>query len=324
MVVALLCALLSPPAPLPAPRPPAARPVTTLEATSEPATGETPLKDHLPLARLPDDRLTVEVRVHGEGPFRFLVDTGADRTAVSTQLAERLGLPPGAGVRMHSVTGSSQVRTASLRGLSVASRALPDVSAPLLNADHVRADGILGTDVLRSALVRFDFRSRLLSIGAQRRSSRPSASRDEIVVEGQRRAGRLIVTEAMADGRRVTVVLDTGSEVTIANRALMRALGSRATKGRIVELASVTGAKLPATMINLRGLEIGRLHLVDLPVAFADAHTFKIMGLEDRPAILLGMNALKAFDSVTIDLGARKLRFDLPGGSGNPPTRPAS
>jgi predicted aspartyl protease len=324
MVIALLCALLSPSAPLPAPQPPAARPVTTLEATSEPASPETSLKDHLPLATLPDDRLTVEVRVRGEGPFRFLVDTGADRTAVSTQLAERLGLTPGAGVRMHSVTGSSKVRTASLRGLSVSSRALPDVSAPLLDANHVRADGILGTDVLRSALVRFDFRSRLLSIGAQRRSSRGPSSRDEIVVEGQRRAGRLIVTEAMADGRSVTVVLDTGSEVTIANRALMRALGPRATEGRIVELASVTGAKLPATMMNLRELEIGRLQLVDLPIAFADAHTFKIMGLEDRPAILLGMNALKAFDSVTIDLGARKLRFDLPSGSGEAGGRRAS
>lgn len=324
MFLFALCALLSPAAPPPALQPPASRPVMALEATADPVSGEGPPKDDLPLATLPDDRLTVEVRVRGKGPFRFLVDTGADRTAVSSQLADRLALPRGSGVRMHSVSGSSKVGTASVSGLSVASRSLPDVTAPLLNADHVRADGILGTDVLRSALVRFDFRAKLLSIGAQRRRSR-SADSDEIVVEGQRRAGRLIVTEAMANGRRVTVVLDTGSEVTIGNTALLRALGRRGMgEGRVIDLVSVTGAKLQATITNLRELEIGRLQLADLAIAFADAHTFKVMGLEDRPAILLGMNALKAFDSVTIDLGARKLRFALPSGEDAAPSRRAS
>ena len=47
------------------------------------------------LAPTADDRLTVSVHHEGRGPFRFLVDTGADRTAVSRQLAERLGLAPG-------------------------------------------------------------------------------------------------------------------------------------------------------------------------------------------------------------------------------------
>jgi predicted aspartyl protease len=324
MFLVALCALLSPAAPPPAPRPPAAPSVATLEATADPASGDDQAKDHLPLAALPDDRLTVEVRVGGEGPFRFLVDTGSDRTAVSSQLAERLALPRASGVRMHSVTGTSRVRTASVRGLSVAQRALPDVTAPLLDSAHVRADGILGTDVLRSALVRFDFRDNLLSIGSPRKSTGRSSG-DEIVVEGHRRSGRLIVTEASVDGHRVTVVLDTGSEVTIGNRALLKALGRRAAAGgQVVELTSVTGAKLPATYTSLSELEIGRLRVSGLGIAFADAHTFKVMGLQKRPALLLGMNALKAFDSVTIDLGARKLRFALPSGSAAPPARRAS
>ena len=39
-----------------------------------------------------DDRMTVPVLLSGSGPFRFLVDTGADRTAISRQLASRLNL----------------------------------------------------------------------------------------------------------------------------------------------------------------------------------------------------------------------------------------
>src|SRR4051794_525295 len=39
-----------------------------------------------------DDRMTVPVRLSGAGPYRFLVDTGADRTAVSREIADHLNL----------------------------------------------------------------------------------------------------------------------------------------------------------------------------------------------------------------------------------------
>ena len=41
------------------------------------------------------ERMTVPVSVQGTGPYRFLVDTGADRTAVSRDLVNRLSLAPG-------------------------------------------------------------------------------------------------------------------------------------------------------------------------------------------------------------------------------------
>ena len=58
-------------------------------------------------------RMTVPVRLSGAGPFRFMVDTGADRTAISRQLAERLKLTGGASASLHSVTGVSTVSLAS-------------------------------------------------------------------------------------------------------------------------------------------------------------------------------------------------------------------
>jgi len=208
----------------------------------------------------------------------------------------------------------SEVQTATVRGLRIATRALPDVTAPLLDADHLRADGILGTDVLRSAQIRFDFKAGLLSIMASPKRERRSFDPDTIVIQGRQRAGRLIVTEAKVDGQRLTVVLDTGSEVSIGNAALRQSLDRRGLlrDDRTVDLFSVTGEKLTAQYMFANRLEIGGLTLTQLGIAFADAHTFKVMGLEKRPALLLGMNALKAFDSVTIDLAARKLRFELP------------
>lgn len=310
MITALLAALL---ALAPAVAPP---PTTRLESTAAPALPA--VFDELPMQRLADQRLTVAVSLGGFGPFRFLVDTGADRTVVSHQLAARLGLPAGVGVRLHSVTGVSSVPTASVTGLRVSSRDLPDVTAPLLDAAHVRADGILGTDVLRSAQIRFDFRAKTLSISAPGRSIRRFLSDpDTIVVQARNRAGRLIVTEAEIDGQKLTVVLDTGSEVSIGNAALRAALARRGfmREDRTIELASVTGEKLTARYVFARKLDIGGLALTDLGIAFADAHTFKVMDLERKPALLLGMNALRAFDSVTIDLAGKKLRFALPIGA---------
>src|SRR4051812_37263384 len=192
-----------------------------------------------------DDRMTVPVLLSGTGPFRFLVDTGADRTAISRQVASRLNLAAGSGASLHSVTGVSNVSTAKVPSLQLTRKALRIADAPVLESANMGADGILGTDSLASQRVVFDFAAQTMSIVP---SSTPDF-RDEpgtIVVEARRRNGRLVVTDAVADGRDLIVVLDTGSQVTIGNEALRLSLskGSISAETHPVELMSVTGEKL--------------------------------------------------------------------------------
>jgi hypothetical protein len=121
----------------------------------------------------------------------------------------------------------------------------------------------------------------------------------------------LVITDAAAEGRHVSVVLDTGSQSSIGNAALRRALersGSLETVGP-VELVSVTGEVLHGELVMVRKLELGGVTLTSLPMVFAEAHTFRQLGLERKPAILLGMDALRSFDKVSIDFAARKLRL---------------
>src|SRR3954454_14333506 len=47
------------------------------------------------------ERMTVPVRLSGTGPYRFLIDTGADRTAISAELASRLKYAPGETAAVH-------------------------------------------------------------------------------------------------------------------------------------------------------------------------------------------------------------------------------
>jgi len=62
----------------------------------------------------------------------------------------------------------------------------------------------------------------------------------------------------------------------------------------------------------VRNLTIADVELSNVAVVFADAHTFHQLGLDKKPALLLGMNALRAFKKVSIDFATRKFRVVLP------------
>jgi len=260
-----------------------------------------------------DERLTVPVRLSGYGPFRFLVDTGSDRTAISRQLAGRLGLPSGANASVHSITGVTTVSTTDLPSLQLTRKPIKISGAPLLEGVDIGADGIIGVDSLRSQSVLFDFEKQTLSIVPSERATlreEPGA----IVVEATRRNGRLIMTDAKADGHPVNVVIDTGAELTIGNEALRRQLVDRGLVDPMqkVQMLSVTGALLTGDYMFVRELDIGGLTLRNLAVVFADAHSFKELKLDREPALLLGMNAIRAFKKVSIDFANRKFRVVLP------------
>jgi predicted aspartyl protease len=262
------------------------------------------------------DRMTVAVSLGSKGPFRFLVDTGADRTVVSRGVAQRLGLDAGPGATMHSISGASAVTTAKVPQLIFSQRRVNNLNAVLLDGEHVGADGVLGTDSLRSQRILFDFKRQILSITPTTR--RPvREEQGTIVVQARERQGRLIVTDALADDIRVRVIIDTGSQYTIGNLALRRALlGRKPSKGSIpVDILSVAGDKVQGEINQLQKLTLGGVALEKMIIVFADAHTFRQLEMDDRPAILLGMNALRAFELVSIDFSKRRMRVRLPGRS---------
>jgi predicted aspartyl protease len=306
-IAALL--LLMPPAAL------AAQPATTkLEAVSgiPNVDGKTQTED-VRFKNGQDDRMTVPVRLSGAGPFRFLVDTGADRTSVSREVAGRLGLPQGQKASIHSVSGVSTVSTATLQALELTRKPVKIEDAPLLDSANIGADGIVGVDALRSQSVLFDFQKQLLSIVP----SDVAALRDEpdvIVVTASRKNGRLIMTNAVANGHNLTVVVDTGAQVSIGNEALREQLvgGNLVDPEQKVQLESVTGGLIAGDYMFVRELDIGGVTLKNLAIVFADAHTFKELKLDRIPALLLGMNAMRAFKKVSIDFANRKFRVVLP------------
>jgi predicted aspartyl protease len=260
-----------------------------------------------------DDRMTVPVRVLGMGPFQFLVDTGADRTSISREVAGKLGLASGDSAAIHTVTGVSTVSTAVVPDLQLTRRSMKVVDAPLLDSINIGADGIIGVDALRSQSVLFDFQKDTLSI-VPSATAKFDDEPDVIVVQAVRRNGRLVFTDAVANGHAVTVVIDTGAQISIGNEALRDELLGRGLvdPAQKVQLQSVTGDMITGDYMFVKDLEIGGLTLKDLAIVFADAHTFRELKLDGKPALLLGMNAIRAFKKVSIDFANHKFRVVLP------------
>jgi hypothetical protein len=99
------------------------------------------------------DLITVEAHVNGQGPFRFLLDTGANASIVSTRLVSALGLPLQAGRTVLTAAGlmaSAGVTVDELRLGPVVGRHLNATVLGEGNLRHVdpSVDGVVGQDVL--------------------------------------------------------------------------------------------------------------------------------------------------------------------------------
>jgi len=265
--------------------------------------------DVIMVERDADARMTVPVRIGTNGPFRFLIDTGSQNTVVAISIAERLALKPDSRAMIISVAGSRMADTVVLDEIGLGRRSYYGLVAPLLDRGDIGADGIIGLDGLQGQRVLMDFNRNIIAVDEARRLGGNDGF--EIVVEARKRSGQLIMTDAVIDGVHVSVVIDTGAEGTIGNRALQRALSNRPVVAQ-AQLTSVTGHTITADLGVGRKLRLGGMDISNLPLAFTDTPAFAALELERRPAILLGMRELRLFNRVAIDFTTRKVFFDTP------------
>lgn len=275
-----------------------------------------------------DDRVTIPIVIDGKGPWNFVIDTGAQRTVIARDLATRLALPSGKSVTILSMTGRADVATVALPRLGFGTSMIDDIEAPVLEAEHLGAPGLLGLDSLQAKRLLLNFRTGRMEIS----DSRARIARDAdtisntIIVEARRRRGQLILLDSDVNGTRVNIILDTGTNFSVGNLALRDKLLRKKRAPTLIQasLMSVTGGMLTGDVGRIKTVRMGRVTLNEVPVLFADASPFAELGLADKPALLLGINALRSFDRVAIDFGRGKVDFLLPDASAIDPVRLAA
>jgi hypothetical protein len=261
-------------------------------------------------ARKVETRLSVEVRVNGRGPYQFVVDSGADTSVVGLRIARDLQLPLGTPVTLNNMTDRNIVDRVKVAALSLGPGTIRDLELPALREADLGGAGMIGIDALARQRLMLDFEQRLIRVED---ASRPARSiPGEIVVTARLQRGQLILTRVKAGSLSLDAVIDTGSQITIGNFALRdKLLRHRLGKFKTVTATGVTGTTVNLELAQIGELRLGSVTLRNVPMAFADVPPFKVFGLADSPALLLGTDLLETFRRVSLDFRARKVRFQL-------------
>jgi predicted aspartyl protease len=255
-------------------------------------------------------RMAATVRVNRERAL-FVLDTGAERTTIATDLARTLQLAPGPDLIVHGVTAAETAPSAVLDRLEFGGLVFPRLVCPTIARGSLGADGLIGLDVLSAFELRLDLVRRAVTISASGQGRIVRLDPTRIRNAGMARTGRqgqLFLLNVRADGRRVEAFVDSGAQYSIGNLALMTALDLRAT-GDPVRVNGVTGQSVLGMPGRIPDLRIAGHRLGATPMLFADLHAFRTLGLSDRPAILLGADIVYRFQQVTLDFGRSRVGF---------------
>jgi len=257
-------------------------------------------------------RIWAPVYINNKGPFRMVLDTGANRSGVVASVAERLNLAPDTSSKLmlHGVTGSVAVASIHIDSLLVGDVLLKGSVLPILPDALGGAEGILGGEGLVDRRVFIDFHNDLIIIA---RSHNQRAANGFVTIPFEFERGRLLVVDALVGNVHAKAIIDTGGQVTVANRALRGALSRRSVRNPSVDqIEGVTkevqeGEGFLPPRITFGDLEIRSAHMT-----FADMDIFKHWHLTEQPALLIGMDVIGQLDTMIIDYRRRELQLRMP------------
>jgi hypothetical protein len=250
-------------------------------------------------------RVMTHVMVNGKGPFRFVIDTGASRSTLAPHLARALNLQPSVGrnVMLNGVTGAAEVTTVAVDSLEIGALKFRNQNLPvILTSIMGNADGILGVAGFEDQRIDVDFKRDRVSV-LESNGRRPHYSL--VTTRATRNSNGLMIVDIRVGRRiRAKAVIDTGAERTLGNLALQTAM-NRNRRGKREPVTAIVHGATPdiadGDVQEMKEATIGDLTLTNLEVIFADFHVFKLWGLDQQPAMLIGMDMLGVLERLVID-----------------------
>ena len=254
-------------------------------------------------------RILAPVWIGQHGPLRFIVDTGANRSAIAERTAARIGAVATGQTLVHGITGSAVMPQLEIPSVRVGELSFERQRLAILpDAVFGLADGIIGVDTLQTARVDINFQHDVVTV---RRSQR-ERPKDRLIVRATLKHRGLLLIPGRVGRVPVKAIVDTGAERSLGNEALFAKLTDRARSPSLAGIADVVGAtaqvvqgkRMLAPVIDLGGgARIGAL-----TVTFGDFHVFKVWELLDAPALVLGMDVLGTLSEFSVDYPRREFQ----------------
>jgi len=218
--------------------------------------------------------IVVPVLVNGQGPFDFLLDTGANVTIITPELAQRVAIRPTARVSLITIAGSQVVPYSHLPSLSLGPRTAENLevihsSLPEMRSLCSSISGVLGQNFLSQFNYSLNYQNRRIEFEQARPEDHPAAERLPV----EQLDGRLLITARPSSSKKKAfkLVLDSGVSMLIIFETTSKPLKLDLKQGedRFLTASTTLGSRtLPVA--KLPTLQLGRIKLSDLPVALVD------------------------------------------------------
>lgn len=261
--------------------------------------------------------ILLPVEVNGEGPFDFILDTGAGTSLLSSQLGEKLGIKIIGSKEGQSAGGAVSVSLAKVDSLGVGSARLEDVDVGLVDLSHIgktvgaQIDGDLGYNFLKHFRITLDYRANEIRFDDPKRfePAGRSAAVTEIAMRLASPAKPLLLVDVYANGRGpFQFAIDTGTSTTAITPELAKQLGVTSSP---IGAATTGGAHVNVTAGVLQSFQVGGARIHDSTVVVADFFTMLSNALGAKLDGIVGYNFLRNY-KVALDYPNETLSLFAP------------
>lgn len=244
--------------------------------------------------------------IGGQGPYPFILDTGANHTALLEALAYQLGLSFAEGTpdTFYGLTGAGPTVILGVSRIDFGAGPAPVDRAITIDADinaNLVAFGILGTDVFGDSRVEIDLRDYVVRID-------PSGSWQTADFSGVIDNIGMMRATGTVNGIETVFIIDTGATRSFINESLASAVMTDR-QVRNIEVFGLGPQSGQAGEIGIGTVRFSGLCHRNARALATDFPIFETLGLDDTPTMIVGLDMLD-HSLIRIDFATAQFRVE--------------
>ena len=247
--------------------------------------------------------IIVEAMINDQGPFKFALDTGASMSIIFDQTREKAGLDIDNDKRVliAGTVGIGDFPVSNIASLDVGSESwtnAPVASLPALDDIPLEIDGILGIDFLSRYAVGVSPGDQVVrlyppTVVSERSYWGWTSIPMQQLQIGEGGASAYTINLYVGDVT-IPALLDLGAGTNLMNWNAARALRIRPKRsGNTNRIFGAIGVVPVITQLDVEQLMIETIQVRNRTFFVSDFSIFEVLGLEDRPAAIVGPGLFK-------------------------------
>ncbi len=249
-------------------------------------------------------RLTVNPAGYIETPLKVndvlevpaIIDTAATIAMIDSAAARRAGIeapsPDEIMVPVYGLLGEREFPITSISSLTNETVRIFHVPAAYNNREPMPGGSLVVPAIsFEGDVLDFDFPDGRFSVyNGRPRGDGSTSGRGKLKFENG-----LMFTEVTVNGVKGRALIDTGSPFSFINSRMALEAKAQSDEEKTRSLIGATGGAMSVSVATVKRLSVARFNVSRLNMIVADPALFRDLGIQDEPAMLLGLDLLSLF-----------------------------